>query len=226
MASEFSRSPKLLKGGLVVFQSQTPGPPPNIVVFQYNPEQMTRNLAMRAAPREASNVGAAREDVLRVLGPPVENLNLSVELDATDQLAEPDKNPMTLQFGLHPALATLELLLYPPISEFQLSLSLASAGQVQICPADLPLVLLVWGKSRVVPVMLTNFSVTEQEFDQQLNPIKAKVDFGLRVLTYMELKDSSIGYGVFLGYQRQKEILAGLFQASGDTSRLAGLLPL
>jgi hypothetical protein len=226
MASEFPRSPKLLKGGLVVFQSQTPGPPPNIVVFQYNPEQMTRNLAMRAAPREASNVGAAREDVLRVLGPPVENLTLSIELDATDQLAEPDKNPSTLQFGLHPTLATLELLLYPPISEFQLSLSLASAGRVQICPADLPLVLLVWGKSRVVPVMLTSFSVTEQEFDQQLNPIKAKVDLGLRVLTYMELKDSSIGYGVFLGYQRQKEILASLFQPGGDTSRLAGLLPL
>ena len=74
--------------------------------------------------------------------------------------------------------------------------------------------------------MLTSFSVTEQEFDQQLNPIKAKVDLGLRVLTYMELKDSSIGYGVFLGYQRQKEILASLFQPGGDTSRLAGLLPL
>jgi hypothetical protein len=226
MASEYPRSPKLLKGGLAVYRSQTPGPPPTIVVFQYNPEQLTRTLAMRAAPREASNVGAAREDVLRVLGPPVETLNLSIDLDATDQLAEPDQNPNTVQFGLHPALATLELLLYPPISEFQLSLSLASSGQVQICPADLPLVLLVWGASRVVPVMLTSFSITEQFFDPQLNPIQAKVDLGLRVLTYMELKNTSIGYDVFLGYQRQKEILASLFQPGGDSNRLAGLLPL
>jgi hypothetical protein len=226
MGSEFPRSPRLLKGGLVVYQSQTPGPPPNIVVFQYNPGQMTRSLEMRAAPREASNVGAAREDVLRVLGPPVETMNLAIELDAADQLAEPDNNPNTVQYGLHPTLATLELLLYPPISEFQLSLSLANSGQVQICPADLPLVLLVWGASRVVPVMLTSFSVTEQFFDPQLNPIQAKIDLGLRVLTYMELKDTSIGYSVFLGYQRQKEILASLFQPGGDPSRLAGLLPL
>jgi hypothetical protein len=226
MASEHPRSPKLLKGGLAVYRSQTPGPPPNIVVFQYNPEQLTRSLAMRAAPREASNVGAAREDVLRVLGPPVETINLSIELDAADQLAEPDANSSTVALGLHPALATLELLLYPPISEFQLSLSLASGGQVQICPADLPLVLLVWGPSRVVPVMLTSFSITEQFFDPQLNPIQAKIDLGLRVLTYMELKDSSIGYDVFLGYQRQKEILANLFQPGGGANRLSGLLPL
>lgn len=226
MASEFSRSPRLLKGGLAVYQSQTPGPPPKIVVFQYNPEQMTRSLAMRAAPRDPGNVGSAREDVLRALGPPVETMNLSIDLDAADQLAEPDQNQTTVDNGLHPILATLELLLYPPTSEFQLSLSLAVAGQVQVCPADLPLVLLVWGKSRVVPVMLTSFSITEQAFDQQLNPIQAKVDLGLRVLTYMELQNTSVGYGVFLGYQRQKEMLANLFQPGGDASRLRGLLPM
>ncbi len=225
MASDFPRSPKLLKGGLVVFQSQTPGPPPRIVVFQYNPEQMTRSLAMRAAPRDPSNVGAAREDVLRALGPPVETMNLSIELDAADQLAEPDKNPVTVEFGLHPILAMLEMLLYPPTDEFQTSLALALGGQVQVCPADVPLVLLVWGKSRVVPVMITSFSVTEDAFDPQLNPIRAKVDLGFRVLTYMELKDTSIGYGAFLAYQRQKEVLAKAFQPLGDASRLAGLLP-
>ncbi len=226
MASEFPRSPRLLKGGLVVYASQTPGPPPKIVVFQYNPEQMTRSLAMRAAPREPSNIGAAREDVLRALGPPVETINLAIELDAADQLAEPDKNPVTVEFGLHPVLASLEMLLYPPTNEFQTSLSLALGGQVQVCPADLPLVLLVWGKSRVVPVMLTSFSITEEAFDPKLNPIQARVDLGLRVLTYMELKDTSIGYGAFLAYQRQKEVLSQAFHPLGDVSRLTGLLPM
>ena len=160
MASEFPRSPRLLKGGLAVYQSQTAGPPPKIIVFQYNPEHMTRSLAARAAPREPSNVGAAREDVLRVLGPPVETMTLSIELDAADQLAEPLQNPEVVENGLHPVLATLEMLLYPPTNEVQLLQTLASEGQVQVCPADLPLVLLIWGKSRVVPVMLTSFSIS------------------------------------------------------------------
>src|SRR6266852_1587581 len=153
MASDFPRSPKLLKGGLVVYQSQAPGPPPQVIIFQYNPEQMSRSLALRAAPREPSNVGAAREDVLRVLGPPVETINLSIELDAEDQLAEPAQNQATVQNGLHPVLAKLVMLLYPTTEKAQKMKDLAQAGQVQVCPADVPLVLLVWGKSRVVPIL-------------------------------------------------------------------------
>jgi hypothetical protein len=226
MPSDFQRSPKLLKGGLVVYQSQTPGPPPQVIAFQYNPDQMSRNLALRAAPRDPSNVGAAREDVLRVLGPPVETINLSVELDATDQLAEPAQNQSTVQNGLHPVLATFEMLLYPTTEKAQQLIDLAQAGQVQISPADVPLVLLVWGKSRVVPVLLNSFAVTEQAFDPQLNPIQAKVELGMRVLTYMELQQGTLGYMAFLAYQRQKETLAGSYQPLGDTSRFVGLLPM
>ncbi len=82
MASDFPRSPKLLKGGLVVYRSQTPGPPPQAIMFQYNPKQMSRSLAMRAAPRDPGNVGAAREDVLRVLGPPVETIKTIPQINA------------------------------------------------------------------------------------------------------------------------------------------------
>ena len=226
MPSDFPRSPKLLKGGLVVFPSQSPGPPSQVIIFQYNPEQVSRSLAMRAAPRDPGNVGSAREDVLRVLGPPVETMNLAVELDAADQLAEPLQNMDTVANGLHPTLATLEMLLYPSTEKAQLMLSLAAAGQVQVCPTDTPLVLLVWGKSRVVPVLLTSFSITEQAFDSRLNPIQAKVDLGMRVLTYMELKQGTIGYMAFLAYQRQKEMLASQYRPLGDPSRLLGILPL
>lgn len=226
MASDFPRSPKLLKGGLVVYASQAPGPPPQVIIFQYNPEQMSRSLSMRAAPRDPGNVGSAREDVLRVLGPPVETINLSVELDAADQLAAPDQNPDTVQNGLHPTLAVLEMLLYPTTETAQKILDLAQEGQVQVCPADTPLVLLVWGKSRVVPVLLTSFSVTEQAFDPNLNPIQAKVDLGMRILTYMELQQGTVGYMAFLAYQRQKEMLAAKYQPLGDPSRFFGLLPL
>src|SRR5205807_9522031 len=125
MASDFPRSPKLLKGGLVVYASQDPGPPPQVIIFQYNPEQMSRTLAMRAAPRDPSNVGAAREDVLRVLGPPVATITLAIELDAVDQLAAPDQNQSTVENGLHPVLATLEMLLYPTTEQAQQMFTLA-----------------------------------------------------------------------------------------------------
>jgi hypothetical protein len=226
MPSEFSRSPRLLKGGLVVYPSQDPGPPPQVIAFQYNPEQMSRNLALRSAPHDPSNVGAAREDVLRVMGPPVETINLAVEFDAADQLAEPAQNQVTVQNGLHPVLATLEMLLYPTTEKAQQMLDLAQAGQVQVCPADVPLVLLVLGKARVVPILLTSFTITEQAFDPQLNPIQVKVDLGMRVLTYMELQQGTLGYMAFLAYQRQKETLSALYQPRGDSSRIVGLLPL
>lgn len=209
MPSDFPRSPKLHKGALVVYESQTPGAQPAATIpFQYNPAQLSRSLTSRAAPREPSNVGAAREDVLRVLGPPVETIGLNVVLDATDQLEEPDRNPAVVEHGLHPVLATLELLLYPPTARAEEIERLAAQGQVQLCPADLPLVLLVWGPSRVVPVLLTSFSVTEQAFDPQLNPIRAEVKLDMRVLTYMEFPKESVARDAFIAYQREKENLA------------------
>jgi hypothetical protein len=225
MPSDSPRSPKLLKGALVVYVTQTRGSTPKVIVFQYNPDQISRTLASRAAPSEPSNVGQAREDVLRVLGPPVETINLSVELDAADQLEHPQQNRVVAENGLHPALATLELLLYPPSLRAEQIQQMAERGEVQISPADLPLTLLVWGKSRVMPVLLTNFSVTEESFDKNLNPIRAKVELGMRVLTYMELRKDTIGFDAFLSYQKQKESLARQNQPGSGEDRIRGLLP-
>lgn len=205
----------------MAYASQFLGPLPNIIIFQYNPEQLSRTLASRAAPAEASNVGAAREDAQRVLGPPVETINLSVELDATDQLAEPAKNPQIVLLGLHPALAALELLLYPSSAQVLRNQTLAQAGTAQICPADVPLVMFIWGPSRILPVHLTSFSVTEDAFDQRLNPIRAKVTLGLKVLTYMDLKNTSIGYNAYLATQTQKEVFARLNMV-GSAQQLTG----
>jgi hypothetical protein len=224
MPSDFPRSPKLLKGALVVYESQTPGLPPKVIVFQYNPEQLSRSLATRAAPSEPGNVGGAREDVLRVQGPPVETTNLTVVLEVSDQLAEPAQHPQIVLHGLHPALAALELLLYPPSSQALLNRTLAQAGTAQISPEDVPLVLFVWGASRVVPVRLTSFSVTEQAFDQALNPIRVEVQLGMRVLTYMELKETSLGYNAYLATQTQKEVLARL-NLVNSAEQVIGMLP-
>jgi hypothetical protein len=94
------------------------------------------------------------------------------------------------------------------------------------CAAELPLTLLVWGAARVVPVRLNTFSVTEEAFDPLLNPIRVKVDLGLQVLTFMELKETSLGFGVYIAYQSQKEALARIQQFTAGVQQVRGILPI
>jgi hypothetical protein len=227
MPPDFPRRPKLQRGALAVYERDEQGAKPQIIVFQYNPDQLKRALANRAPQSPPSNVGGAKEDVLRVGGPPVETINLTVALNAIDQQAGvPGLNAReeAPRHGLHPALATLEMLLYPPTLRVQNNQQLAKGGAVQISSEKLPLTLLVWGESRVVPIMLTNFSITEEAFDPDLNPIQARIELGMRVLTYMELKESGLGRNAFLAYQRQKETLAQQhLSGGGDNGRIAGL---
>lgn len=223
MESSFTRSPKLLKGAFAVYPSMQPGTNPQMIVFQYNPEQMRRTLAGRAPQRAQGESQPAREDLLRVTGPPVETLNVSIVLNAADQLEEPGNHREVVDHGLHPALATLELLLYPPKDSVQELRRSAERGEVMDSPPDLPLTLLVWGQSRVVPVMLTSFSAVEEAFDPNLNPIRATVELGLRVLSYMELQASTIGDNAFMAYQGQKEQLAGKY-VTGNSEQQRKLL--
>ena len=188
---------------------------------------MRRTLAHRAPPAPSSgNTGAAKEDVLRVAGPPVETITLTVDMHAGRPAGRARRRtPPSPKHGLHPALATLELLMYPPTLSAAKIEQQAAAGQVQVNPADLPLVLLVWGKSRVVPVKLTSFAVAEEAFDTRLNPIAAKVELGMQVLTYMEFTDSSIGRDAFIAYQKSKETLATRNAPAVDQTGIRNLLP-
>jgi hypothetical protein len=227
MPSQSPLRPNLQKGALAVYPTHTPGSQPSsLILFQFNPESMKRTLAHRAAPAPAAGAsGAAKEDVLRVAGPPLETISLTVDMHAAEQLDDPDGNGIVAQHGLHPALATLELLMYPPTLNAALIEQQAASGQVQISPADLPLVLLVWGKSRVVPVKLTGFAISEDAFDTRLNPISAKVELAMQVLTYMEFTDSSIGRDAFIAYQKAKENLATSNHPSTNIVGIRNLLP-
>lgn len=233
MASEFPGSPKLLKGALVVYASHDPGAAAKIIPFQYNPDQVSRSLSQGGATTTGTtgtttasvNRGQAQQDVLRVQGPPRETFTLSVTLNAADQLEFPEQNQNIVQNGLHAMLATLEMLMYPTSFQVLQNEALADGGEVQLNPTDLPLVLLVWGRSRVVPVKVSSFSVTEEAFDPVLNPIQAKVELGLQALNYVDLPTSSAGRDMYLSYQRQKETLANQFQAGEEAEPIRGLLP-
>ena len=226
--TDFPNSPRLEKGALAMYADDTSTSEATIVAFQYNPDQVRRTLANRTPqqqPGGARSAPGAREDVLRVAGPPVETITISIVLNATDQLADPDANQETAEKGLFPALAAIELAMYPPSLNAEELERQADAGEVQVEPANLPLTLLVWSGSRVVPVAITSFSITEEAFDTRLNPIRAKVDLGLRVLTYMEFPGTSVGRDAYITYQKNKEQLAEDFTGRGDVSRIRTLLP-
>jgi hypothetical protein len=121
--------------------------------------------------------------------------------------------------GIHPQLAALELIVYPTSAQLQANNALAQSGTLEIAPMQAPLALFIWSKNRILPVRLTDFSITEEAFDPALNPIRAKVSLGMRVLNVDDLGFEAKGGSLFMVYQQQKEALAALSQ-SGSLSTL------
>lgn len=216
MSSEFPRTPRILKGALVAYQ--LPDLFPTVIVFQYNPERLTRSLAGRSA------AGGGRGDAQLTDGPPEETITLSVEIDAADQLEQPDSNGVTVANGLHPSLAALEGLLYPSFPVVVANQVLSAFGSAFILGEPAPLALFIWGPKRVLPVRVTSLSITEQAFDVNLNPILARAELSLRVLTYRELDISNPGYWVYMTSFTQKEVMAALNLSQG-TGALGATLP-
>jgi hypothetical protein len=158
---------------------------------------------------------------MRIKASPVETIKLDAEIDATDQLEFPAQNAAALEVGIHPQLAALETMLYPSSAVLQSNNTLAAAGTLEIIPMEAPLALFVWSKNRIVPVRITEFSVTEEAFDPTLNPSRAKVSLGMRVLGVDDLGFSHRGASLFMSYLRSKEALAR--KVSGGSLSAFGL---
>ena len=201
--SGISNSPRLLKGGLVLLDPESAAVQ-RIITLQYNPTTLSRSLQIQ----DVSSGGEDRSEALRVKGPPVETISLEAELDATDQLEFPDEHADAVEFGIHPQLAALESIVYPTSGNLLANNNLASGGTLEIVPMELPLTLFVWSKSRVLPVRITELSIIEDAFDAELNPIRAKVSLGLRVLSVDDLDFAHKGASLFMSYLQQKESLA------------------
>jgi hypothetical protein len=198
----FPNSPRLVKGGIVTMDPDTSAVQ-SIIALQYNPDSLTRSLQIQSLPGGQDGV---RVDALRLRGPAVETIKLEAELDATDQLET--LNATAMQYGLQPQLAQLEMLVNPTVETLMADDAMANAGTLEIIPLEQPLTLFVWSKSRVVPVRLTDFSITEEAFDPNLNPIRAKVSLGMRVLNVDDLGFSHPGGRMFMTYLTNKEQLA------------------
>jgi hypothetical protein len=206
--SSFPGSPRILKGGIVLLDPDSFTVLANgIIVMQYNPDTLTRTLKIKGAEE-----GGDRSEALRLTGPPVETIKLEAEIDAADQLENPDQNQNTVRYGIAPQLAALEMLVYPSSATLQNNYSLSQQGVLEIMPMIAPMSLFVWSAARIVPVRLTEFSITEDAFDPQLNPLRAKVSLALRVLSIDDLFFADRGGSLYMAYQRQKETLAQLYQ--------------
>lgn len=197
-------SPRVLKGGIALVEPGS-GRVVQVIALQYNPETLSRTLQAQAVGAEG---GADRSQALRLKGPPVESYKLDAEIDAVDQLD--DGETLVRQVGILPHLACLEMLVYPSSAQLREHHAAAGRGELQIAPVEAPLTLFIWSVRRVVPVRVTDFSIIEEFFDTQLNPIRAKVSLGMRVLSVSDLGFDHRGGALYLRYQKEKERLASL----------------
>ncbi|UAK23293.1 hypothetical protein [Sphingomonas nostoxanthinifaciens] len=211
------RSPRTLKGGFVLMDGDGRAVLRS-VAFQYNPDTLTRTLT----PRQAASETGDRLEALRLRGAPVETLRLEIELDATDRLEQPASNPETVANGILPELADLETIIAPAVADLIAADTLADTGTLEILPLPSPLVLVVLGPRRVLPVRVTEFGVVEEAFDTQLNPIRAKITLGLRILSNDDLTYGSKGAALFFAQAQRRESFARRTAPALSTLGLTG----
>ena len=199
-----SSSPKLVKGGLVMLDPSG-ARVLRTIALQYNPDTLSRSYQVQGVGGDGA---AERAQPFRLKGPAVETIKLEAEIDATDPLGAPDQNPDAVRHGIAPQLAALEALVNPGSDALQQTNALAASGTLEIVPPDAPLLVFVFGRQRVQPVRVTELSITEEAFDPALNPIRAKVSLGLRVMTTDDLGFDHRGGALFLNHLRAREALA------------------
>ncbi|GAA1199417.1 MULTISPECIES: hypothetical protein [Streptomyces violaceusniger group] len=218
--------PKPIRSGIVLVDPER-GTPQRIIILQFNPDTLERSLSPQSAGDQADSVGGGsgsgdKNEALRLKGPAQETWKFTAEIDATDQfeVAAPD--------GIHPQLATLEMLVQPTTAKLRDAMRLSKKGTIEISPIEMPLTLFTWGSKRVMPVRITELSINESAFDVNLNPIRASLSIGLKVLTVSDLPAGHRGAELYLAHLAQKERLAaaargGALSALGLNSGDIGL---
>ena len=201
--TSFPNSPKVVRGGIVLTDPKS-GQVRSVISLQYNPDSLSRTLT----PKVYSNGNAQQGEAMRFTGPAQETISLEAEIDAADQLEFPDQHRNVVENGVQAQIAALEALINPTSQQLIANNILSNAGTLEIVPMESSMALFIWSKNRIVPVSVTQFSVTEEAFDTQLNPIRAKVNLSLRILTVDDLGFAHKGGSLFMNYLQNKEQLA------------------
>jgi hypothetical protein len=239
--SEYSRRPLLLKGALIEFSERFAGPVPNVIVFQYNPETMTRTLEVwtpgGAGATTTGNDAAGSHNASQTAQPfdPPETFSVALELDAADALEQPELHPVAFLSGVADRIAAMELLLYPQEGSLignlvgSIKSSITGSGVKPAQRGTVPVVLFVWGPGRIVPVRITSFTVEEQAYSPTLYPIRAKVTLGMKIMTPRDFSScklklsEELAIAAFKYTRKQKEVLAASNTANSVESILSML---
>ena len=245
MTIGYSRSPKLLKGAIIQFSAPLFVPIPNIIIFQYNPETMSRTLTPWAPPtdEQLKNDKKIEENLAQPYNPD-ETYNITLELDAADDLENPLAHPVAVAVGVADRIAALETLMYPPDSSTiggllggtvttgpgGFTLTSKSTEVVKADRKKVPIVLFFFGPGRILPVRIATFSVDEQAYSPLLYPLRAKVTLGLKVLDPASLTDDGtaafkIAKACYKITRSQTEALAIARNAENAVDALMGILP-
>lgn len=205
--TRYANIPKPIRSGLVVVDPER-GTPEKVIVLQFNPDSLERSVSPQSAGGEGDSGGGGsgtgdKNEALRLKGPAQESWKFTAELDATDQLDVAAPN------GIHPQLATLEMLVQPTTAKLREATRRAKNGAIEISPIEMPLTLFTWGGKRVVPVRLSEFSINESAFDVNLNPIRASLSLGVKLLTVSDLPAGHRGAELYMAHLSQKERMAG-----------------
>lgn len=221
--SGFTRAPRLVQGALVQFVLDIGGLIPNIVLFQYNPEQISRTLH----PFNADDVNAEKPgSQMPQVQPysPRESINFSLELDATDDLE--DNRPLTRLVGISERLAALEKLVFPSaglIGDLANSVSSLFGETAPPFRQTVPVTLFIYGAGRIVPVRVKTMSVTETQHLPNLQPHHAEVSLSMEIVTPEDYQSGKSRDGA-LALDKEFAIAAyRLFRVSRDALALAHL---
>jgi hypothetical protein len=225
----------LLRGALVEYSGDFLGPIPNIVTFQFNPEQLARTITI--PPRDdQTESGLPQQETDTTEAPPTESFNITAHFSAADDLDKSGRASMARVFGIGPQLAALEKMVYPPktrggligaaIDAVGAALSTAGSGSPPEEPVPrvrVPKILFIWGPARVLPVTLRTMTITENKFDFLLNPVQAEVALGLDVAS--DPASDKIAKGALAYTNMMKDTQATLNLANAVVPPLEAIIP-
>ncbi|GGX79779.1 hypothetical protein GCM10007160_03990 [Litchfieldella qijiaojingensis] len=195
-----------LRGVLVEYGTDMLGPLPNVVVFQFNPEQLQRSLELPSSASAEDRENRGQREPHQVSSVPTETIRLTAHFDASDDLGQNDaSSAMPRLFGIGPQLIALEKMTYPSgAGGGAIGAAIDAIGDAlgddsepsQPRPREqAPRILFIWGPNRVLPVEVRSMSITEKKFDPFLNPVQAEVQIGLAIASFPENSDDVIGKG-------------------------------
>jgi hypothetical protein len=225
------RSPRFEKGALVQLGKGLMGVVPNVIPFQYNPEKLSHTLTTWN-PFEVDQTQRGSQAPTVQPFNPKESFNLTLEIDATDDLE--DDNPVAKEVGVADRLAALKKLMLPTeglVGDLVASArTLVGKASKHAVRPTVPVVLFVWGPGRILPVRVTRFSVEETLFSPSLYPIQATGTLGLEVLTPDVFKcqhdlTADIAVAAYNLTRLQEDTLATAHIAN-NVDAIRGLLPL